>query len=183
MSNRNPSTPPPPAPAPNPPSSAPPTGQAPVPGGLIGTAGVQPGGPVFRTHEPNPTIDGAGRGQSVGGVVVLDGGMIVDRGRGPEIAGTRITIYTIMDFLKYNYSVPEIARELRLTDRQVRAAVDYIRSHQAESDREYGLIMERVNQPNPPKVEQGCARTPEELRQRIRARRERGRADGHPVGQ
>jgi hypothetical protein len=27
--------------------------------------------------------------------------VIVDRGRGPEIAGTRITIYDVMDYLKH----------------------------------------------------------------------------------
>ncbi len=109
--------------------------------------------------------------------------MIVNRGRGPEIAGTRITIYTIMDFLKYKYSTPDIASELGLTDEQVRAALEHIRAHQAESDREYELIMDRVNQPNPPEVDRGRAKTREELRERIRAHLERKGAHDHTVGQ
>lgn len=46
------------------------------------------------------------------GPVSLDSNTIVDRGRGPEIAGTRITAYTIMDFLKSDDPRPEIAGEL-----------------------------------------------------------------------
>jgi uncharacterized protein (DUF433 family) len=131
----------------------------------------------------NPDIEMRAQTQSADETAALDKVTIIDRGRGPEIAGTRITVYTIMDFLKYNYSISDIAGELMLTADQVQAAVDYIRSHQAESDREYGLIMERMNQPNPPEVERGRAKTREELRQRIRARLERKRAHDHSVGQ
>ena len=28
---------------------------------------------------------------------------IIDRGRGPEIAGTRITVYDVMDYLKHGW--------------------------------------------------------------------------------
>jgi uncharacterized protein (DUF433 family) len=125
---------------------------------------------------------GTDQNQPVGGAEAPGGGMIIDRGRGPELAGTRITIHTIMDFLNYDYSLPDIATELGLTDEQVHAAVEYIRAHQAESDREYGLIMERMNQPNPPEVDRGRATTREGLRRRIRARRERNGAHDHPVG-
>jgi uncharacterized protein (DUF433 family) len=111
------------------------------------------------------------------------GAVIVDRGRGPEVAGTRITIYRVMDFLKYNDSAPEIARELGLAEEQVLAALEYIRAHREESDREYAMIMDRVNQPNPPEVEQGRAKTREELRRRIRARLDGKGAHDHPVGQ
>jgi uncharacterized protein (DUF433 family) len=112
-----------------------------------------------------------------------DPAMISDRGRGPEIAGTRITIYRIMDFLKYQYDISDIASELDLTDSQVRAAVEYIRAHQDESDREYALIMERLNPPNPPEVERDRAATREDLRRRLRARLEKKGAHDHTVGQ
>lgn len=110
------------------------------------------------------------------------GGMIIDRGRGPEIAGTRITVYDIMDFLKYGCEADDIARDLWIEVEKVRAAIDYIRSHQEESDREYGRIMERLNRPNPPEVERGRAKTREELQQRVRARLEREGARDHPIG-
>ncbi len=34
---------------------------------------------------------------------------IINRGRGPELAGTRITVYRIMDYLGDNYSPSAIA--------------------------------------------------------------------------
>ena len=37
---------------------------------------------------------------------------IINRGRGPEIEGTRITIYRIMDFVRDNCSMTTIADEL-----------------------------------------------------------------------
>ena len=41
---------------------------------------------------------------------------IIDRGRGPEIEGTRVTIYRIMDFVRAGDSRDRIAAELDLTD-------------------------------------------------------------------
>jgi uncharacterized protein (DUF433 family) len=140
---------------------------------LVSLQSGQPSGSRMRTDQDQP----ADRTREPGG------GMIINRGRGPEIAGTRITIYRIMDFLKYNYSIPDIARELGLATEQVYAAIEYIDAHRAEADREYGLIMDRMNQPNPPEVDRGRAKTREELRERIRARLERKGARDHTVGQ
>lgn len=110
-------------------------------------------------------------------------GMIVDRGRGPEIVGTRITIYTIMEFLEYSCSIADIASELGLTERQVRAAVEYIRAHQDQSNREYELIVRRMSRPNSPEVERTRARSAEELRERIKGRLSEGGTHDPPVGQ
>ena len=110
------------------------------------------------------------------------GDMIVDGPRGPEIAGTRITIYDIMDLLKYGCGVDEIASDLWIKPEQVAAAVRYIESHREKSDREYALILERVTRPNPPEVEQGRAGTREELQRRLRAHLERAGARDHSVG-
>lgn len=110
-------------------------------------------------------------------------GMIVDRGRGPEVVGTRITIYTIMEFLEYSCSIADIASELGLTEGQVLAAVDYIRAHQDQSNREYELIVKRMSRPNPPEVERTRARSAEELRERIQRRLRDGGAHDPPVGQ
>src|SRR4051812_34193357 len=97
--------------------------------------------------------------------------MIVDWGRGPEITGTRITVYCVMDFLIAGCPLPEIATALGLTERQVQAAIDYIDEHHAEVEAEYAKIMRRVNRLNPPEIEAALAKTPEELRRRIMAHR------------
>jgi uncharacterized protein (DUF433 family) len=99
---------------------------------------------------------------------------IIDRGRGPEIEGTRVTVYCIMDYLRYERSPREMAEELKLTDEQVQVALDYIHRHRAEVEAEYEKILQRVNQPNPAWVEALLAKTPEELRRRIRARFAKG---------
>ena len=111
------------------------------------------------------------------------GASIVDRGRGPEIVGTRITIYDIMDFLKCNCDVDDIATSLWIERDQVVAAISYIRSRQEQSDREYALILERLSRPNPREVERGRAKTREELRRRIGARVETDGAHDNTGGQ
>ena len=143
--------------------------------------GTRPAGSL--AHDPDSKIEMTTRDQSADKTEERDDDAIIERGRGPELRGTRITVYRIMDFLRYGYSASEIAEELGLTARKVSVAIEYIRSHQEQSDREYELILERVNQPNPPEVDRGRAKTREELRQRIRARLERTSAHDHPLGQ
>ena len=96
---------------------------------------------------------------------------IIDRGRGPEVAGTRVTVYRIMDFLREGSSAGRIATELHLTEAQVRVALDYIAMHCGTVEAEYETILQRVQQRNPPHVEAGRATSPDALKQRIRARR------------
>lgn len=104
---------------------------------------------------------------------------IIDRGRGPELEGTRITVYRIMDFLAYNDPPEVIARELNLTMEQVQVALDYIQAHRDEVEENYRIILERVNRPNPPWVEALRAKSPEELKRRIlqRKRQDANHAD------
>jgi uncharacterized protein (DUF433 family) len=99
------------------------------------------------------------------------GANIIDRGRGPEIEGTRITVYNVMDFLKHGDSAESIARDLLISVEEAQAAIDYIAAHREEVDAEYATIMERVNRGNPPWVEALLAKTPQELRQRLAARK------------
>jgi uncharacterized protein (DUF433 family) len=96
---------------------------------------------------------------------------IIDRGRGPELKGTRVTVYRIMDFVREGSTAEEIADQLNLTAEQVQAALAYIDAHQASVDLEYARILERVNQGNPPEIDAGAAKTEAELKKRILARR------------
>jgi uncharacterized protein (DUF433 family) len=101
---------------------------------------------------------------------IVDEETIIDRGRGPELAGTRVTVYLIMDFLRYNYSASEIARELAITTQQVRAALDYIEEHRTQVETDYERVLERVKRPNAPEVEAILPKTSDELRRRIMER-------------
>jgi len=68
---------------------------------------------------------------------------IVNRGRGPEIAGTRITVFDVMDYLKHGWHRDRIAALFRLSSRDVQAAIDYIESHRDEVESDYQRILER----------------------------------------
>jgi len=61
--------------------------------------------------------------------------------RGLTVAGTRITLYQIMDFLKAGYSAEEIRDDFRLTIRQMREITEYINSHQDEMENEYQEVL------------------------------------------
>ena len=53
---------------------------------------------------------------------------IIDRGRGPELAGTRITIYTILPSLELGWSPTRIAEAHEISEEQVRALMEYFDS-------------------------------------------------------
>jgi uncharacterized protein (DUF433 family) len=95
---------------------------------------------------------------------------IIDRGRGPEVEGTRVTVYRIMDFVREGSSVGRIANELHLTEEQVHVALDYIAAHRRTVEAEYEKILQRVQQRNPPHIDAGRATSPDALKHRIRAR-------------
>ena len=48
---------------------------------------------------------------------------IIERGRGPEIAGSRITVFDVLDYLKAGWDSVQIALFFHLSTRQVDAAV------------------------------------------------------------
>jgi uncharacterized protein (DUF433 family) len=95
---------------------------------------------------------------------------IIDRGRGPEIEGTRITVLRVYDFVRENDTPESIAAELELTDEEVHAALDYIEQHRIAVQTEYDKIQDRVRRRNPPQIEAGRAKSVAELKQRIQSR-------------
>jgi uncharacterized protein (DUF433 family) len=76
---------------------------------------------------------------------------IIDRGRGPEIAGTRITVYTILEYADWHHTA--LAALLDLSSEQVLLARAYIDAHRAEVMAEYEKIMQRIRRGNPPEVQ------------------------------
>ena len=79
---------------------------------------------------------------------------IINRGRGPEIVGTRITVYDVMDYLNEGWHHSAIAATLRISSSQVLAAVEYIRDHQEEVQANYQKILERCARGNPPDIQE-----------------------------
>jgi uncharacterized protein (DUF433 family) len=78
--------------------------------------------------------------------------VIIDRGRGPEIAGTRITVYDIWDYARVGHHHTYIAVMLGLSSAQVLAALEYIEGHKDEVLADYQKILDRIAKGNPPEV-------------------------------
>jgi uncharacterized protein (DUF433 family) len=78
---------------------------------------------------------------------------IIDRGRGPEIKGTRITVYDVMDYYTMGWNHSSIALWFGLSSRQVLAAIKYIEEHKAEVEADYEKILERCRRGNPPELQ------------------------------
>jgi uncharacterized protein (DUF433 family) len=78
---------------------------------------------------------------------------IVDIGRNPRIAGTRITVYTIFEYVQAGWRPEDLAFSLGLTRDQVDAATCYIEENREEVTAEYAKIMERINRGNPPELQ------------------------------
>lgn len=79
---------------------------------------------------------------------------VVDRGDGPKIEGTRITVYTVLDYLHAGRTRDWIAALLHLSSEQVQAAMDYIRDHNTQVNAEYEAIVARIEKGNPAQVEE-----------------------------
>ena len=73
----------------------------------------------------------------------LGSDLIINRGRGPEIAGTRITVFDVMDYLKHGWHRDRIAALFRLSSRDVQAAIDFIETHREQVEADYQEILDR----------------------------------------
>lgn len=71
---------------------------------------------------------------------------IIRTERGLTIAGTRITLYDVMDYVTEHYPPKFIRAMLDLTDEQVSAALSYIESHHMEAEAEYQLVLKEAEE-------------------------------------
>lgn len=78
---------------------------------------------------------------------------IVETGRGPEIAGTRITVYDVIEYAETGWHRDMIAAILSLSSDQVEAAIRYIEDHRDEVMARYGKNMDRIRRGNPPELQ------------------------------
>ncbi|MBM4073155.1 MAG: DUF433 domain-containing protein [Planctomycetes bacterium] len=79
--------------------------------------------------------------------------MIHDRGRGPEIVGTRITVYNLLEhFLDPTATEDYICRLYELSREQVAAARAYVLNHVDTVLAEHLAIEARLAAGNPPEV-------------------------------
>jgi uncharacterized protein (DUF433 family) len=104
---------------------------------------------------------------------------IINRGRGPEIEGTRITVYDIWDYAKEDWHRDAIATWLRLSSAQVAAALGYIEQHKEEVLAGYERILERERRGNPPELQAKLDKIREECAALRAARKTKQEAVSH----
>lgn len=91
--------------------------------------------------------------------------LIHDRGRGPEIRGTRITVYNLLaDFLDPTRTEARIGQLYELTPEQVAAARAYVLNNAEAVLAEHLRIEERMASGNPPEMIEEAKRTQDVLR-------------------
>jgi uncharacterized protein (DUF433 family) len=102
--------------------------------------------------------------------------------RNPRIAETRITVYTILEYVRENWRPDDIAFWLNLTRDQVEAAIRYIDDHRDEVAAEYEKIMERINRGNPPELQAKLDAAHERFQALVRQRRQSSGQEVHHEG-
>lgn len=71
---------------------------------------------------------------------------IIHTERGLSIAGTRITLYDVMEYLLAGWPAESIRHRLDLTERQITDAVAYIDMHRAEVEAEYQTVLQNAQE-------------------------------------
>jgi hypothetical protein len=71
---------------------------------------------------------------------------IVRTERGLSIAGTRITLYNVMDYLKADWPPALIQNWLNLTRAQIADVMHYIAEHQEEVEAEYQTVLQHAQE-------------------------------------
>jgi uncharacterized protein (DUF433 family) len=97
---------------------------------------------------------------------------IIDRGRGPEIAGSRITVYDVLDYHKHGWPAKEIAWLFHLSTAQVEVAIRYIEERRDEVMADYQEMLDRDARGNPPELQAKLDARHERFRAMVRERRE-----------
>lgn len=72
--------------------------------------------------------------------------IIIRTERGLTIAGTRITLYDVMDYVTEQYPPKFIRGLFDLTEEQINAALDYIEANRTEVETEYQQVLKEAEE-------------------------------------
>src|SRR5206468_1303192 len=111
---------------------------------------------------------------------------IHDRGRGPELKGTRLTVYDIIPYRLAGRSPEEVAGFLRpgypaITAAHIEALSHYMDEHYEEVMAVHRRIEERNASGNPPEIEEKLTRGRSRLREKLDELRRRLQDEGDVV--
>ncbi|HLC17052.1 MAG TPA: DUF433 domain-containing protein [Thermodesulfovibrionia bacterium] len=108
---------------------------------------------------------------------------VVRSDRGLSIAGTRITLYQIMDYIKANLPSEIIREHFRLTIKQTNDVLQYIENHRQEVEAEYEKIVKRSDEirqywqaRNQKRFDEIAAKPPKPWQEKIRNKLQESRA-------
>ncbi len=102
---------------------------------------------------------------------------IIDRGRGPELEGTRTTVYDVIPYLEAGRSATYIAATMGHSTRQIEALIEYIEQHKEVVMAVHREIEERIAQGNPPEIQAKLQASHEKmlaLKEQLRKQRQEG---------
>lgn len=71
---------------------------------------------------------------------------IIRTERGLAIAGTRITLYDVMDYITEQYPPKFIRGLFDLTEEQINAALAYIEANRADVEAEYQMVLKEAEE-------------------------------------
>jgi uncharacterized protein (DUF433 family) len=69
---------------------------------------------------------------------------VIRTSRGLSIAGRRLTLYSIMDYLQAGWPPHLIRDEFNLTDKQMTDVMEYIETHREEVEKEYQAVLQEA---------------------------------------
>jgi len=75
---------------------------------------------------------------------VMPQSTVIRTSRGLSIAGRRLTLYSIMDYLHAGWPPHLIRDEFNLTDTQITDVMEYIAAHRNEVEQEYQAVLQQA---------------------------------------
>lgn len=75
---------------------------------------------------------------------VMPQSTVIRTSRGLSIAGRRLTLYSIMDYLHAGWPPHLIRDEFNLTDKQISDVMEYIAAHRDEVEQEYQAVLQQA---------------------------------------
>lgn len=73
-------------------------------------------------------------------------GIIVQTGRGPSIKGTRLTIYSLMEYLKDGWTPKHTAQWFNLSPAEMDEVMAYLKANETEVEAEYAEVMRKAEE-------------------------------------
>lgn len=78
--------------------------------------------------------------------IVVPPSTVVRTSRGLSIAGRRLTLYSIMDYLRAGWPPHLIRDEFNLTDKQMNDVMEYLAAHRDQVEQEYQVVLQQAEE-------------------------------------